>query len=85
MPRLHEIGGSHAQRDLFALIELDAQLQGGDWLAAQQALELRRRYDALDVPGNRHLEKVYTALGLPQEAARAARRVQRALDGNPYL
>lgn len=85
LPRLHEIGGSHAQRDLFALIELDAQLQGGDWLAAQQALELRRRYDALDVPGNRHLEKVYTALGLPQEAARAARRVQRALDGNPYL
>ncbi|MBD9676589.1 tetratricopeptide repeat protein [Pseudomonas sp. PDM18] len=85
LPRLGEIGGSHAQRDLFALIELDAQLRAGEWLAAQQALELRRRYDAQDVPGNRHLERVYSALGLPQEAARAARRVARVLGENPYL
>lgn len=82
LPRLTEIGGSHAQRDLFALIELDARLKAGDWLAAQQALELRRRYDAQDVPTNRHLQCVYAALDLPQEAARAARRVERALAEN---
>ena len=48
LPRLNEIGGSHAQRDLFAQIELDARLQAGDWEVAQQTLELRRRYDSLD-------------------------------------
>lgn len=40
LPRLNEIGGSHAQRDLFAQIELDARLRAGDWEAAQQTLEL---------------------------------------------
>lgn len=79
LPRLGEIGGSHAQRDLFALIELAAQLAAGDWVAAQQTLELRRRYDADDVPANRQLMTVYTALHLPQEAARTARRLKRVL------
>src|SRR5476651_85262 len=34
LPRLNEIGGSHAQRDLFAQIELDARLRTGDWFTA---------------------------------------------------
>lgn len=79
LPRLNEIGGSHAQRDLFALIELDARIRSGDWLAAQQTLESRRRYDGFDVATNRDLEKVYLALGLPSEARRAAQRVTEVL------
>ncbi|KAF1072574.1 MAG: hypothetical protein GAK45_00164 [Pseudomonas citronellolis] len=75
LPRLVGIGGSHAQRDLFAQFELDARRRAGDWLSAQQSLEQRRRYDALDVPTNRQLAEVYRALGLPSEAARAEQRV----------
>ncbi|MGY2268200.1 tetratricopeptide repeat protein [Pseudomonas sp. SDO5561_S422] len=75
LPRLNEIGGSHAQRDLFAQVELDARLRVGDWLGAQQTLELRRRYDGLDVPTNRALVVVYEALGLPGEALRARARI----------
>ncbi|WAH55486.1 tetratricopeptide repeat protein [Pseudomonas silvicola] len=75
LPRLNEIGGSHAQRDLFALIELDARLRSEDWLNAQQQLELRRGYDPLDVPANRQLVHVYSALDLPELAAQAQARV----------
>lgn len=77
LPRLNEIGGSHAQRDLFAQVELDARLQAGDWSSAQQALELRRRYDGWDVPTNRSLVRVYEALGLPEQAAKAQERLAR--------
>jgi len=79
LPRLNEIGGSHAQRDLFALIELDARLRSGDWLAVQQILELRRRHDPMDVPTNRSLAEVYQQLGLPDEARRAEERVAEVL------
>lgn len=77
LPRLNEIGGSHAQRDLFAQVELDARLQAGDWLTAQQTLELRRRYDRWDVPTNRSLVRVYKALGLPEQADKARKRISR--------
>lgn len=79
LPRLNEIGGSHAQRDLFAQIELDARLRAGDWEVAQQTLELRRRYDPLDVPTNRSLERVYSALHLPDLACQARQRVEQGL------
>lgn len=74
LPRLVQVGGSHAQRDLFALVNQDAHLRAGHWSSAQQLLELRRRYDPLDVPANRALARVYAALGIEQEAARAAAR-----------
>ncbi len=77
LPRLNEIGGSHAQRDLFALVELDARVKAGDWLGAQQTLELRRRYDGWDVPTNRSLVRVYEALKLPELAAKAQTRLSR--------
>ncbi|QDG55006.1 tetratricopeptide repeat protein [Pseudomonas sp. NIBRBAC000502773] len=77
LPRLNEIGGSHAQRDLFALVELDARVKAGDWLGAQQTLELRRRYDGWDVPTNRSLVQVYKALRLPALAAKAQTRLSR--------
>ncbi|WP_416772907.1 tetratricopeptide repeat protein [Pseudomonas sp. RHF3.3-3] len=80
LPRLNDIGGSHAQRDLFTQIELDARLHAGDWRAAQQTLELRRGYDALDVPTNRHLVRVYEALGLPEQARKAQDRIRQAFN-----
>ncbi|MCU1724138.1 MULTISPECIES: tetratricopeptide repeat protein [unclassified Pseudomonas] len=79
LPRLNEIGGSHAQRDLFAQIELDARLRAGEWEVAQQTLELRRRYDALDVPTNRSLARVYRELALPALARQAEDRVEQVL------
>ena len=39
LPRLVEIGGSHAQRDLFHQIWLDALQRNGQWAAVQNELQ----------------------------------------------
>ena len=57
-PRLTEIGGSHAQRDLFGQILLDAHLKLGNWAIAEQMLEMRRTWDPDGVPLNRDLTLV---------------------------
>ncbi len=49
-PRLQEIGGSHAQRDLFGQLLLDAHMKTGNWQVAQQMLEMRRTWDPDGVP-----------------------------------
>jgi len=41
-PRLHEIGGSHAQRDLFDLVLIDAAMQAEKWALARALLWQRR-------------------------------------------
>jgi tetratricopeptide (TPR) repeat protein len=64
MPRLAEIGGSHAQRDLFEQILLDTAIKSGRTVAAQQMLELRRPADPHGVPLNTTLGEVYAELGL---------------------
>lgn len=74
LPRLAEIGGSHAQRDLFEQIWLDALIRDGRYGAAQQALELRRKADPHGVPVNAALGAVYAKLGLDAEAAKASAR-----------
>jgi tetratricopeptide (TPR) repeat protein len=79
LPRLFEIGGSHAQRDLFEQIHLAALLRAGRWTAAQQILEQRRAFDPDGVPLNRDLARTYQALGLPDLAAQAAARADRTL------
>ncbi len=79
MPRLLRLGGSHAQRDLFELILLDAQVRAGDLVEAQQMLERRRAHDPDGVPLNRQLGEVYAGLGLPEEAAAASARVNARL------
>lgn len=79
LPRLVEIGGSHAQRDLFEQIVLDALIRSGRLAEAQQTLELRRAHDPHGVPLNRTLAAVYDDLGLPDEAAKARARVERRL------
>lgn len=73
-PRMMEIGGSHAQRDLFAQVLLDAHIKAGHLVTAQQMLESRRRYDPNGVPLNRMLAAVYERLGLLEEAEQARHR-----------
>ncbi|MHB1103756.1 MAG: tetratricopeptide repeat protein [Devosia sp.] len=62
-PRMTEIGGSHAQRDLFGQLLLDAHLRVGNWRLARQMLEMRRTWDADGVPLNRALAEVEARLG----------------------
>lgn len=61
-PRLVEIGGSHAQRDLFGQILLDAHLKQGNWTIAQTMLEMRRTWDPDGVPLNRALTQARSHL-----------------------
>jgi hypothetical protein len=77
LPRLAEVGGSHAQRDLFEQILLDAAAKSGRSAAAQRLLELRRVTDPDGVPVNAALAAVYANLGLPMLAERAAERAAR--------
>jgi len=77
LPRLIDIGGSHAQRDLFELILLDAVIRSARLERAQQMLELRRSSDPNGVPVNRALAAVYAGLGLHRESAAAAARAVR--------
>ncbi|HEX3951309.1 MAG TPA: tetratricopeptide repeat protein [Steroidobacteraceae bacterium] len=73
-PRMAEAGGSHAQRDLFEQILLDAALKSGRSTAAQRTLELRRGSDPYGVPANAALAALYDELGLDALADQARRR-----------
>jgi len=73
-PRLVEIGGSHAQRDLFEQILLDAARKSGRRLLAQQGFELRRTGDPDGVPVNEALAEIYAELRLPDLALAARAR-----------
>jgi hypothetical protein len=73
-PRLAEAGGSHAQRDLFEQILLDAAMKSGRLVNAQQQLELRRSADPNGVPVNTALAEVYAKLGLNALAEQARGR-----------
>lgn len=74
LPRLREIGGSHAQRDLFEQMADDALIGSGQLAAAQNRLEQRRAGHPRSAPTLARLAKVYRALGLPHEAERLAAR-----------
>jgi hypothetical protein len=74
LPRISEVGGSHAQRDLFEQILLDAALKSGRLVVAQHLLELRRGTDPDGVPVNQALATVYSKLGLSAAADQARRR-----------
>ena len=83
MPRMIETGGSHAQRDFFEQILLDAAMASGRMSAAQQMLELRRGADPDGVPLNTALACVYTKLGLATLADEARGRVAAARARHP--
>jgi hypothetical protein len=69
-----EAGGSHAQRDLFEQMVLDAARRSGRLSVAQQMLELRRTADPHGVPVNAMLAVVYAELGLAALADQARTR-----------
>jgi hypothetical protein len=73
-PRLAETGGSHAQRDLFEQILLEAARNSGRLVNAQQQLEVRRSADPNGVPVNTALAEVYGKLGLGLLAEQARSR-----------
>jgi tetratricopeptide (TPR) repeat protein len=83
VPRIIEAGGSHAQRDLFVQILLDAAIASGRLTAAQQMLEQRRAADPYSVPVNTALAGVYAKLGLATLADEARGRAAAALARNP--
>ncbi|MDG1451074.1 MAG: tetratricopeptide repeat protein [Ascidiaceihabitans sp.] len=74
LPRMAECGGSHAQRDLFEQIHLDALMQSGQASKAQQVLEMRRTFDPGGVPLNMLLADAYHKTGLPDQAFVAQKR-----------
>lgn len=73
--RIEQIGGSHAQRDLFEQLALDTLLRTGQDGRAQQVLEGRRRYTPDDVPANRTLAQLYRRNGLEELAQEAQARL----------
>ena len=83
MPRLIEAGGSHAQRDLFDQLLLDAAIRSGRTMLAQQTLELRRVADPDGVPVNEGLAGVYASLGLRRLADQAAARAASTRSRHP--
>ncbi|MGE3348496.1 MAG: tetratricopeptide repeat protein [Ramlibacter sp.] len=64
LPRMAEIGGSHAQRDLFAQVHLDALIRNGQLSAAQQVLQPQLRGQPESQRLRRQAASVYAELGL---------------------
>lgn len=64
LPRLVEIGGSHAQRDLFAQVHLDALLRSGHLAGAQNLLQPQVRQQPESLRLRRQARQLYAALGL---------------------
>ena len=69
LPRLTEIGGSHAQRDLFAQVHLDAMVRSGHLPGAQHVLQQQLRGQPESVRLKRQTAGVYAALGLGSVAS----------------
>jgi hypothetical protein len=65
LPRIVEIGGSHAQRDLFAQMHLDALVRSGRLAGAQNLLQPQLRAQPESKRLKRQAAKLYAALGLP--------------------
>ena len=65
LPRLVEIGGSHAQRDLFAQMHLDALVRSGHFAGAQNLLQPLLRAQPESKRLARQATRLYASLGLP--------------------
>jgi hypothetical protein len=74
LPRLNEIGGSHAQRDLFDQIADDALLRAGRTSLALDRLARRHAATPRAEPVRARLASLYAQLGLPEDAARLTAR-----------
>ena len=65
LPRLAAIGGSHAQRDLFEQVHVDALQQSGQLAAVQNLLQPQANRQPQSERLRRRLHEVYAALKLP--------------------
>ncbi|MCS6922292.1 MAG: tetratricopeptide repeat protein, partial [Elioraea sp.] len=65
LPRMHEIGGSHAQRDLFEQILIASLLRTGRLAQAQRMLALRHALNPKVPMTQRLLARVLAAAGVP--------------------
>lgn len=70
LPRMLEIGGSHAQRDLFSQIHLDALIRSGHLNGAQNLLQPLVRSQPESRRLRRQGAQLYAALGLSHAAER---------------
>lgn len=68
LPRLVEIGGSHAQRDLFGQVWLDSMIRAGRLAGAQNLLAQQVRSQPESARLKRQAAQVYAALGLDSVA-----------------
>ena len=66
LPHLQNIGGSHAQRDLFEQLHLDALVRAGQWAEAQHLMQQRANASPQSLRLKRQLRPIYAALGLPE-------------------
>ncbi|WP_392534864.1 tetratricopeptide repeat protein [Nostoc sp. C117] len=74
LPELQSTGGSHAQRDLFEQIYLDALIHQRQYHKALNVLE-KRQVARDNIPGiQRQLANTYSQLGRTNEAHRASQR-----------
>ncbi|MBC7603766.1 MAG: tetratricopeptide repeat protein [Ramlibacter sp.] len=64
LPRLQEIGGSHAQRDLFAQVYVDSLVRGGHLAGAQHVLQQQSRLAPESLRLRRQATQVNTMLGI---------------------
>jgi hypothetical protein len=65
LPGLAGIGGSHAQRDLFEQVQLDALRRSGRLAAVQNLLQPRANVQPQSLRLRRQLHEVYAGLKLP--------------------
>ncbi len=64
LPRLLEIGGSHAQRDLFEQIYIDALVKAGRLVGAHNVLQPRARSNPQSERLQRQISRLHERLGL---------------------
>lgn len=64
LPQLVAVGGSHAQRDLFHQVYLDALARNGQWTPLQNLLQPQANAQPESKRLARQLRSVYAALGL---------------------
>jgi hypothetical protein len=69
LPRMLEVGGSHAQRDLFEQIHLDALVRSGQWVGAQNLLQQRANAQPESLRLARQAREIRLRLGLPEVQA----------------
>ena len=72
LPRMLEVGGSHAQRDLFEQIHLDALVRSGQWVGAQNLLQQRANAQPESQWLARQARELQQRLGLAVDAMSVA-------------